>query len=164
MKKTKTTQELIESTLNELLEKLGIQCESVVSKDETFPEENMYRVEMNTDRQVDLIGYHGKNLDAFQVILSIMVNKGLDEEERVRLVVDVDGYRMRREEYARSIAKRASIEVQESGQAMSLPPMKAFERRIVHMTLKDEGFETESLGEEPERYIIVKPKNSNEES
>ena len=104
-----------------------------------------------------LIGKHGQTLDALQFILNLIVNQ--KAEERVRVVVDVGGYRARRERTLRELAVRTARRALEDQGPVSLEPMSPAERRIIHLTLADDTrVETYSQGEEPLRKVIVVPR------
>ncbi len=103
-----------------------------------------------------LIGRRGQTIDAIQHLAQRIVFRGGSPEARV--VIDADGYRERRAETLRSIARDAAEESLRSGQAVELDPMPASERRIVHEYLREHGeVATHSEGEEPERYLVVEP-------
>lgn len=103
-----------------------------------------------------LIGWRGENLRALQTVLNLMT--GDNEAEGRRLILDVERYRARREEQVRELALRLAHRVKRTGQAYTLDPMQAYERRVVHITLEsDEGVRTESTGAEPSRRITIHP-------
>jgi len=102
-----------------------------------------------------LIGKKGKNLEALQYLVNIAVNRGTDK--KVRVLLDVEGYRGRREETLIALAKKVADEVRQAGMSVSLEPMSAYERRLVHLALKeDPDITTESTGEGEERRIVIK--------
>ncbi len=105
----------------------------------------------------ELIGRRGTTLRALQFVLSMMVNKQL--ERRIRLVVDADGYRQRRESLLESMAERLAQRVRVTGQQMVLEPMPPDERRIVHLALVDDPeVTTESEGAGDDRRVVIKPR------
>jgi spoIIIJ-associated protein len=105
----------------------------------------------------DLIGRRGENLRALQFVLSLMLNKQL--HRHLRVVVDVDGYRARREELLRSMAVRFAYRVRATREPMQLEAMPPNERRIIHLTLADEpDVTTESTGEGDARRVVIKPR------
>ena len=105
-----------------------------------------------------LIGRRGQTLDALQYLLNIAMNK--DAESRKRITLDAEGYRSRRISELEELAKRMAGQASERGMTIALRPMSAYERRIIHMTLQDsEEVDTESEGEEPERKVLIVPKN-----
>jgi spoIIIJ-associated protein len=100
------------------------------------------------------IGRHGQTIDAVQHLAQrIVFPQGPSD---VRVVIDADGYRERREQFLRADADDAAEEVLRSGHAVELDPMPPSERRVVHEYLRErEGISTHSEGEEPDRYIVV---------
>lgn len=101
-----------------------------------------------------LIGRHGSTLDALQLLVSSLVSAKLRFHYPV--VVDIEGYKGRRKEKVQSLARRAASKARREGGRVSLPPMNAYERRIVHLTLVgDDDVTTHSEGEEPNRRVIV---------
>jgi len=104
-----------------------------------------------------LIGKHGATIDALQHVVARVAFRGR-EAERKRVVVDVAGYRERRQAALERAAERAAEDAVSFGRAVELDPMNAFERRIVHNHLKHrDDVETHSEGEEPERRLVVTP-------
>lgn len=104
-----------------------------------------------------LIGKHGQTLDALQFVLNLIVNQ--KAEERTRVTVDVGGYRARRERTLRELAQRTARRALDDNGPVSLEPMSAAERRIIHLALADDArVETYSQGEEPLRKVIVIPR------
>jgi spoIIIJ-associated protein len=102
------------------------------------------------------IGRRGETLDAIQYLASLVANKF--SEERIRVILDIGGYRRRRENTLIGIAERAADKVVRSGVNYSLEPMSASERRIIHSALQSfSGVTTFSEGEEPERHIVIAP-------
>ena len=103
-----------------------------------------------------LIGRKGERLSALQHLVNLMLSKRMGVWTRV--LVDVEDYRGRRERQLRDIALRAAARVVETGKMLQLDPMPALERRWVHIALRDhEGVATHSIGEEPDRRIVVVP-------
>ena len=104
-----------------------------------------------------LIGRHGATLDALQFLTNLAAAK--QTGDRTRIVVDVEGYRRRREEMLYRMAERAADRVRRSRRSVALEPMSAQERRIVHLALKDNAYVmTQSEGEEPYRKVVILPK------
>jgi spoIIIJ-associated protein len=105
-----------------------------------------------------LIGRRSETLGAFQYIASLIVGK--ETQQFVQLVVDVEGYRDRREKQLIQMAKRMADQVAKTGRRQMLEPMPASERRIIHIALRDHpDVKTESTGEEPYRKVVIMPKN-----
>ncbi|HLA06372.1 MAG TPA: RNA-binding cell elongation regulator Jag/EloR [Anaerolineales bacterium] len=106
-----------------------------------------------------LIGRHSETLNAFQYVASLIV--GREVQDWVQLVIDVEGYRDRREKQLIQMAMRMADQVAKSGRRQSLEPMPSGERRVIHIALRDHPeVTTESTGEEPNRKITIVPKNS----
>ena len=104
-----------------------------------------------------LIGRRSETLGAFQYIASLIVGK--ETEQFVQLVVDVEGYRDRREKQLIQMAMRMAEQVVKSGRRQTLEPMPASERRVIHIALRDHpAVKTESTGEEPYRKVVILPK------
>ena len=103
-----------------------------------------------------LIGRRGDNLSQFQYLVNLLLNRQTDDW--VRVIVDVEGYRVRREESLIGLAERVGRQVARHRRAISLEPMPPNERRIVHLTLQNQpDVSTESSGEEPQRRVTVTP-------
>jgi len=109
------------------------------------------------DADMDLLlGAHGQTLDAIQELARQVVSRQLDQ--RVRVIVDVQDYRKRREEQLQEHARRVADEVIREGEERELEPMNPLERKIVHDTLAlIAGVGSLSRGEEPDRYVVVVP-------
>ena len=107
-----------------------------------------------------LIGWRGENLRALQTVVNMMMSKvGADR----RVIIDVERYRQRREHTVREIALRAARQVKVTGDPITLDPMQPFERRAIHLALEeDPEVTTVSVGEEPNRRLVVEPKRAPE--
>jgi spoIIIJ-associated protein len=106
-----------------------------------------------------LIGRRSETLNAFQYIASLIVGK--EVQDWVQLVIDVEGYRERREKQLIQMAKRMADQVAKSGRRQTLEPMPSAERRIIHIALRDHpDVLTESTGEDPHRKVTIVPKNN----
>jgi spoIIIJ-associated protein len=104
-----------------------------------------------------LIGRHGATIDALQYIAAIVVNG--DRHVRRQVVVDAEGYRERRETSLTALADRTAHKVVRDAAAVTLKPMSAAERKVVHLALKDDPrVETVSEGQEPFRAVVVSPR------
>src|SRR5207302_4552951 len=101
-----------------------------------------------------LIGRGGENLVALQKITSAMTSRRVGRT--VHVPVDIEGYRRRREDQLREVALRVAGRVKATGQAVTLEPMLAYERRIVHLAVQDTaGVRTESVGVDPNRRVVI---------
>lgn len=101
-----------------------------------------------------LIGKHGQTLDAIQYLTNLVANK--EVSGHYHIIVDVEHYRSRREETLMQLARRLASKVKRTRQKVSLEPMSAYERKIIHLTLQDEShIVTDSEGEEPYRHVVI---------
>lgn len=151
MKKTK---EVIQKTAGELLGFLEIEKPTVsLEKDE----DGVFHLAIETKDSGILIGYHGENIYALQLILSLVVYKKLGSWQRI--VVDIGDWRQKREEQLKRIALSAAQRVKFSQGPVVMPYLNAAERRIVHLALADNpDVQTRSEGEGRERKLIVELK------
>jgi len=108
-----------------------------------------------------LIGRHGHTLDALQYIVNIIANKEIEEGERKKIIIDIEGYKERREEIVSKYAREKAEIVKKTGKKIALCYMNAVERRIVHIVLQEEPLlGTYSEGTEPFRRVIIAPKEN----
>jgi len=106
-----------------------------------------------------LIGRKGERLSALQHLVNLMLSKEMGTWTRV--LVDVEDYRGRRERQLRELADRAAARVVETGKMLQLEPMSALERRWIHLSLRDHaGVATQSIGEEPNRRVVLVPRSA----
>jgi len=145
--------EQIKTISEDLLKRLGVVGEVLVDTDES----GAYRVNINTEETGLLIGFHGRTLESFQMILGMIVSKQLGSWERV--YVNVGDYREKREEALMYMAQRASERALATGKPVELAHLSASERRVIHLTLSgDERVSTESIGEGRDRKLVIAPK------
>ena len=105
-----------------------------------------------------LIGRRGETLDAIQYLVSLYYNKNRKENAYRRVTIDTEGYRARREETLRKLARRNALRVVKTGRSVKMEPMNPYERRILHSSLQNfRGVTTYSEGEEPNRAVIIAP-------
>lgn len=147
------------STVIELLEKMRVQATVTASYGE--PDEARNRVpvhvQINGDDLSILIGRRAETLNALQYIAALIISKEIGRS--LALIVDVEGYRQRREQQLRQLARRMADQAINSGRRQALEPMTASERRIIHIELRgNPEVETESVGEEPRRKVTIIPK------
>lgn len=145
-------------TILELLEKMAIQAE-VTARFGEVDERRMHApilVEIHGNDLSILIGRRAETLNAIQFISSLMVGKELGHA--VTLVIDVEGYRERRQNQIRQLARRMADQAVKTGRRQVLEPMPANERRIVHIELRSNpAVRTESTGEDPHRKVVIIP-------
>src|SRR5438477_3381294 len=135
--------------LRDLLALMGVEAE--VSLDDRPRHEG---IEVLGPDLGALIGRGGENLVALQQITSAITSRQVGRTVHVPL--DIEGYRRRREEQLKEIARRVASRVRGSGQAVTLEPMLAYERRIVHLAVQDTpGVKTESVGLDPNRRVVI---------
>lgn len=101
-----------------------------------------------------LIGRHGRTLESLQTLVSLLVSRKLGF--RYPVSVDVEGYKSRRHDKVMSMAKSAASRAVAQGRTVNLPPMTAYERRLVHIALRDDDrIDTHSEGTDPERRVVI---------
>jgi spoIIIJ-associated protein len=110
-----------------------------------------------------LIGKHGRTLDALQYILQRIVHK--QKRTRLRISIDVEGYRDRRTASLTQMALRLGEKVKRSGKPATISPMNAYDRRIIHIALKDNaGVKTQSMGSGSFRKLVIYPQKKRKQS
>ncbi len=118
---------------------------------------NEILLELNGGYAGRLIGYRGENLNSLQIILSSIVNKNF--EDRVKVLLDIESYREKREKTLEDLAIKISKTVIKTGKSITLEPMSAYERKIIHSKLQENSnIDTHSIGEEPNRRIVISKK------
>lgn len=111
-------------------------------------------IDLNGDEMGVLIGKRGQTLDSLQYLVSLVVNKGV--EDYIRVKVDTEDYRQRRKETLENLAKNIAYKVKRTKRSVSLEPMNPYERRIIHSALQNDKYVTTySEGEEPFRRVVV---------
>ena len=114
-------------------------------------------VSITSEKLGYLIGYRGETLYALQNIMAAVAGKGV--EQRVRVILDIEGYKEKREKTLEELAEKVAKTVIRTRKPIKLEPMQAYERKIIHSKLQqNDKVETESIGEEPNRRIIIKLK------
>ncbi len=144
--------------LRELLVNMGVPAQVEIFKKKDYTTLNINGKDLGI-----LIGKHGQTLDAIQYLVNLAVNKNRAEKERI--IIDVEGYRRRREEALRRLAVKLADKVRHEGRKQVLEPMSPQERRIIHSTLQ--GYKevfTYSEGEDPYRHVIISPQDFEEKN
>ncbi len=121
---------------------------------------------MNIDLQGDdmgiLIGKRGQTLDSLQYLTSLVINK--QSEDYIRVKLDIENYRERREETLENLARNMAAKVKKTRHSVVLEPMNPYERRIIHACLQDDRYvTTASEGEEPYRHVVISLKRDSKE-
>ena len=146
-----------ESVVSKLLYRMGMQAQVSAHYGEPRDERRPIMVDIRGQDLGVLIGHRGETLNAFQYVASLMTGK--ETQQFIQLIVDVEGHRDRRERQLRQLAQRMAEQVIKTGRKLTLEPMPAAERRVIHMELRDHpAVTTQSSGEEPHRKITIFPK------
>jgi spoIIIJ-associated protein len=148
-----------QETVSELLSKMHVQADVKASYGETDEERGTrpILVDISGKDLSILIGKRSETLNALQYISRLIVSKELGEN--VIVIIDVEGYRTRRERQLRQLAHRMAEQAVKTGKKQVLEPMPPNERRIIHIELRDDDqVSTESFGEEPHRKVTIIPK------
>lgn len=120
-------------------------------------DENYIYVEMKGEDAGTFIGYRGETLNAMQTVLTSIANKHL--ETKAHIVLDIAGYREKRQKALEELADKLSKTVIRTGKQLTLEPMSAYERKIIHNRLQNsEQVRTHSVGEEPYRKVVISKK------
>lgn len=143
--------EVVKEVVGNLLESLGLAVPFTVSE-----ENGTVVVSLEAhDQSALLIGYHGETLNALQLVTSLIVFRRLGES--LPLLIDVDGYRKERAERLKQLAQRACDKARFLNLPQSLPPMNAFERRLVHLAVAEiPDMQSESVGQGRERCVVIR--------
>ncbi len=146
-----TAKDIAIEFINALIQKMGLDCSAEIRE-----EEDAYYVSVSGKDTATLIGYRGDVLDCVQYLTLLVVNKTIDLDKRI--IIDGENYREKRTAVLSKLAKKLAIKAAKTGRDVALEPMNPFERRVIHSALADDKFvTTESEGEEPNRYIVIKP-------
>lgn len=157
----------IKETVKEFFKKAGLEVEIkfLPQKDATLS------IEIKTDNPQILIGERGQTLAEIQHLLKAILRrkiaaKGEPQPERrdenFYLDLDINNYKKKKIEYLKELARSMADEVALTKKEKTLPPMLAFERRIIHLELAGRSdVVTESIGQEPERKVVIKPRSEN---
>ena len=140
----------IKDFLTGLLEHMDSAAEVKVYEEE----KNRYKVILEGQKLGALIGRRGETMDAIQQLTNYAVNSGCDK--RLRIHVDAENYRAKREQSLESLANKVAGKVLKYRRSVTLEPMNAYERHVIHAALQDkEGVTTYSIGTEPNRRVVV---------
>jgi len=138
--------------LKDIIGKMGLAVEANV-----FKNDECIFIEIEGQDSRTIIGKRGQTLDAIQYLTNLVMNK--DREEYLRVIIDVEGYRSRREKTLERLAVKLAKKVQKSGRSVRLEPMNPYERKVIHATIQGiGGVSTRSEGEEPYRRVIIDKK------
>ena len=144
--------EKVKENLTIFLEQFASQMSSM-HYEISFDEEYVYVILKNGEAG-KLIGYRGETLNALQVILSSIANKGLDK--KAYIILDIEDYRNKRKVALEELADKLARTVIRTNKQVTLEPMSAYERKIIHNRLQDsQRVGTYSIGEEPYRKVVI---------
>lgn len=139
----------IEEFLGEFLKNL-----QVVANFSVNVSSSALNVEISGEDVGFLIGYRGDTLYAFQNVLSAIAGRGIDN--KVRVILDIQGYKDKRKKALEDLAEKLARTVVKTKKSVTLEPMQAYERKIIHSKLQDNKLvETRSIGEDPRRKVVI---------
>ncbi len=129
-------------------------------------ENGEYQIDIDGEEAGILIGHHGETLDALQYLCNLAANKKENEDddrEYTRVVVDISGYRAKREDTLRTLARRMAEKALKYRRSVSLEPMPSHERRVIHSEVqKIDGVTTNSVGSENNRRVVIYPEKKSQ--
>lgn len=135
--------------LNEYFEKMQISLNTNAKY-----EDKVLKIDISGERAGIVIGYRGETLEALQLLVSTLVNR--KKENYVKILLDVEGYRMKRVKTLEELAQKVAQTVVSKRKSITLEPMVPFERRVIHTTLQNHPkVKTASIGEEPYRKVVI---------
>lgn len=143
----------VDNFLNEFLKKVSVKEFYYIVEIQG----NKINVDIKGEDAGILIGYRGDSMNSLQNILSAIANRGIDA--RIKVLIDIEGYREKRIKVLEELATKVSKTVIKTGKAITLEPMTAYERKIIHSKLQENSYVTTySVGEEPYRKIVIAKK------
>ena len=139
--------------LDDIIEKIGQGLEYSIMHDEYG-----LIVQIKGEKSSMFIGHRGETMYAFQTIVSAVANRGISN--KVRVVINIENYKEKREKTLQELAKKVAKSVERTRRSVTLEPMQAYERKIIHSKLQQNPqVETISIGEEPYRRVVISLKN-----
>lgn len=143
----------VKEIIHSIFKKMGI----VIAIAEFHEGENKVYVELESSNSGLIIGKKGKTLEAVQFLVNLIINQQNNSDKKI--ILDIEGYRAKREKSLKTLAKNSAEKVLKSGKAYTLEPMNPFERRLIHLTLQnDDRVTTRSEGQGIYRKVKVFPK------
>ena len=140
---------IIENFIKELLPRIDNSLSYTIKV-----EDSIIYIDINGDAAGILIGYRGETLNAMQTILSNIANRNFNN--KIRIVLNIENYREKREKVLEELAQKVSKTVLKTGKSVTLEPMSAYERKIIHSKLQDNNkVETYSIGEGDNRRVVI---------
>ncbi|MDR2609900.1 MAG: Jag N-terminal domain-containing protein [Clostridiales Family XIII bacterium] len=153
---SKRPDDLVEIENNEAAAFITVIAEkmSVPVEVKAYENDECIYIEVLGDDTEIMIGRRGQTLDSLQYLANLVSNRGREEYKRV--IIDIEGYRSRREKVLESLAVKLAAKVRRTGRSVKLEPMNPYERKVIHATLQEiDGITTRSEGEEPYRKVII---------
>jgi spoIIIJ-associated protein len=143
----------VKKELEKILDLMVIKADIEIEQNETL----IFKIIPNDIKDSSLlVGWHGQTLKALEHLLKVISSQKLKDKYEP-FVIDVSGYRERRESYLKNIALKAADRVKSTGRSVVLDPMSPAERRIIHLVLSDfSDITTESIGEGEDRRTVIK--------
>lgn len=143
--------------VDEFLSEFSKNFKDLTYKTELDLDNGFIRIIIDGEESKALIGYRGEVLNSLQVILNSIANK--DSKEKVRLTLNIGNYREKREKSLEELADKIAKTVLKTGKSVTLEPMMAYERKIIHNRLQSSNtVKTYSIGEEPHRRVVIAKK------
>ncbi len=140
--------------LSGLLKNMGVEADV-----RAVEVENGVRLSIDSHTKGLLIGRRGETLDAMQYLTSLVVNRTRKQEKYLRVTLDTEDYRSKREDTLVRLARRQAARVKSTGRPIAMEPMNPYERRVLHASLQNNPYvTTHSEGEEPNRRVVITPK------
>ena len=154
------TENSVKTLVEALLIKMNLELDVTVEE-----QEEQFLVDVTGKDAALLIGKRGESLDAFSFLVNNIYNKGKKHEDYKKVVVDSNNYKSKREDTLKILAERMAAKAIRENRDVRMEPMNANERRLIHSALSEHAkVETESHGNEPNRYVVIKLKNKNNTS
>ena len=145
-------QNYIKETINEILKLMGIETNFEVRR-----RDKSISIKLFSNNNAILIGKNGRTIGALQTIIRQIVSNQINE--KLSILLDVENYKEKKEKNIEYLAKKTAREVAKTKVEVTMDSMNSYERRIVHSVLADDKYVyTESIGEEPNRCVVIKPK------
>lgn len=136
--------------LRKMLDCMDVKCEIRIKE-----EDSILQIKLTGPNMGLIIGHRGETLDSLQYLVSLAINKN-NEDKYIRVVLDTENYRDKRERTLKKLAEKMAYKVKESGKSIKLEPMNPYERRIIHSALQeDKQIQTYSEGQEPYRRVVI---------
>lgn len=149
---TKRAEDDAQVFLEDLFKSMDLQVKIDIKK-----ENNTLLINLEGENMGVVIGKRGQTLDSIQYLLSLVVNK--DSDKYIKVFIDTENYRKRREETLIRLANKISNKVRKTKKTVALEPMNPYERRIIHSSLQNNPYvETHSEGKEPFRKVVIQLK------